>query len=150
MGIFDDATVWLEARGIDQWHAHPGLRAVVGERIARGETRLCWHGGTPVATLALIWADEETWGPQPHDAGYVHGLAVRRDYAGHAVGRALLDWAAGAVANAGRRVLRLDCIAHNAALRAYYEAAGFTHVGDRSYPGESGASSLFERRVGDG
>jgi ribosomal protein S18 acetylase RimI-like enzyme len=147
MDILADAIAWLEARGIDQWHAHPGMRPTVAARIARGETWLCWLGGQPVATLALMWADEEMWDPEPPNAGYVHALAVRRAYAGHGIGRALLDWAAGEVARAGRIYLRLDCIAHNVALRAYYEAAGFVYRGDHTYADENGSSSLFERQV---
>jgi protein-tyrosine phosphatase len=148
VGILDDATAWLEARGIDQWHADPELSTRIADRIARGEMWLGWLGGEPMATLALQWADEEMWGARPPDAGYVHGLAVRRTYAGHGIGRVLLDWAAGEVARARRSYLRLDCVAHNGALRAYYEAAGFEYRGDRTYADEEGTSSLFERVVG--
>lgn len=148
MAILGDATAWLESRGIDQWHADPRLRARIAGRIARGEMWLCWRGDAPIATLALQWADEEMWGARPPDAGYVHGLAVRRAWAGHGIGRALLDWAAQEVARAGRGWLRLDCAAHNAALKAYYEAAGFTYRGDRTYSDGEGASSLYERPVG--
>jgi GNAT superfamily N-acetyltransferase len=148
MGILENATAWLEARGIDQWHDDPRLRTRIASRIERGEMWLARLGQEAIGTLALQWADEEMWSARPPDAGYVHGLAVRRAYAGHGVGRALLDWAAGEVARAGRKFLRLDCVAHNGALRAYYEAAGFVYRGDRAYADEGGASSLFERAVG--
>ena len=146
--ILADATAWLEARGIDQWHDYPNRAAHIAGRIARGEMWLGWLRDESIATIALQWMDEETWGPRPPDAGYVHSLAVRRACSGHGIGRALLDWAAGEVARAGRRLLRLDCVAHNAALRAYYESAGFTVRGTRTYPGAGESSSLYERPVG--
>lgn len=38
--------------------------------------------GRTFGTFALQWSDEEVWGDVPEDAGYVQGLAVRRDFAG--------------------------------------------------------------------
>jgi len=85
--------------------------------------------GEPVGTIALLWSDEETWGDVPGAAGYVHGLAVRRDFAGQGLGRALLRWAENRAASSGREHLRLDCVAGNRALNEYYERAGFDHRG---------------------
>jgi hypothetical protein len=63
-------------------------------------------------------------------------LAVRRGYPG--LGAALLGWAAESVRDAGRRFVRLDCVAGNPRLRAYYEAAGFAHRGDVAVGGAPG------------
>jgi RimJ/RimL family protein N-acetyltransferase len=38
----------------------------------------------------------------------------------------------------GCRYLRLDCVATNAALRRYYEARGFEHVGEAEVQGPPG------------
>jgi len=67
-----------------------------------------------------------------------------------------LSWADEQVVTAGRRFLRLDCLAENSSLGAYYRAAGFEHQGDvdggysdtRS-EGErtSWTVSLYQRRV---
>jgi GNAT superfamily N-acetyltransferase len=50
-------------------------------------------GGRTVGTLVLQWSDEETWSELPNDTGYVHGLAIRRGFAGRGLGRELLRWA---------------------------------------------------------
>ena len=97
------------------------------------------------ATLTLTWADPHVWGEQPDDAGYVHGLAIRRDAAGQGLGAVMLAWAGRAVAAAGRPHLRLDCMAANAGLRAYYEHVGFTYV--RDLPDGSWSASLYEKRT---
>jgi len=143
--ILEDAAVWLWGRGIRQWVPGTGDDAALAARIARGEVYLARHGGDPAATLTLQWRDEETWGPMPDDAGYVHGLAVRRLYGGRGLGRALLAWAEDRARAAGRAYLRLDCMAKNAALRAYYEGAGFTERMDVPH---DDWSALYEKRVG--
>ena len=101
--------------------------------------------GVIVGTLTLTWADPHVWGEQPDDAGYVHGLAIRRDAAGQGIGAAMLAWAGRAVAAAGRPYLRLDCMATNARLRAYYERAGFTQV--RDVADANWSASLYQKRA---
>ncbi len=76
---------------------------------------------------------------RPPDALYPRGLAVRRSHAGR--GHEVLAWAEGAVAAAGRCYLRLACTATNPALHAYYERAGYRHLGHRR------GNSLYERAV---
>ena len=66
-------------------------------------------------------------------------------YAGHQIGLGLLRWAESQVAEAGRKFLRLDCMAANPALRSYYLKAGFTFVGEVQKNGWSAA--LFEREA---
>ena len=52
------------------------------ERIAvlmeSGDMYLAVHDGRPAGTFTLQWSDRETWGDVPDDAGYIHGLAIRR------------------------------------------------------------------------
>jgi GNAT superfamily N-acetyltransferase len=142
--LLEEAAAWLHARGIDQWHMGDWLRPLLAARIAQGEVHLARHEGEPAATLTLQWSDGETWGPMPDDAGYIHGFAVRRAYAGQGLGRALLAWAERQVADTGRSFLRLDCMARNLALRAYYERVGF--VERRDIPTDDW-SALYEKRV---
>lgn len=49
--------------------------------------------GEAIGTVMLQWSDEEIWGTMADDAGYVHGLRIRRRAAGLGLGRALLRWA---------------------------------------------------------
>jgi GNAT superfamily N-acetyltransferase len=93
--------------------------------------------GRAVGTLALQWSDEETWGNVSEDAGYVHGLAIRRDSAGRGVGRELLRWAEGSAA-----------VAENRALHEYYGGAGFGYRGRVLVRGLE--VSLYVKKVGVG
>ncbi len=112
--------------------------------IERGEVYAAKLNDKTIATLRLQWTDD-LWGTRPDDAGYVHTLAVERACAGNSIGLALLDWAAEQVRVAGRKFLRLDCMAENPALRDYYTRAGFTLQGEASKHGWKAA--LFERPV---
>ncbi len=150
--LFYEAAVWLEARGIRQWAAvwPPAERhqASIRERIARGWCYLAWRGGEVAGTLTLQPADPSVWGDDDGAALYVHGLAISRAWAGHGIGRAMLGWAEREVVACGRLWLRLDCIASNAALRAYYQRAGFRYV--REIGGETTRRvALFEKLVAE-
>jgi protein-tyrosine phosphatase len=146
--IHEDAARWLWARGIHQWKTRTFPRDRLIARIERGEVYLARLDGAPVGMVILQEADEDTWGARPDDALYLHGLRVLRAYAGRGIGRAILRWAEEQVAARGRIYLRLDCLADNGKLRAYYEDAGYRHVGEKTWEdGPLWRSSLYEQRV---
>ena len=140
-----EVTTWLLDRGIRQWTEAPSAE-YLQEKVRRRELYVARYGGQIVGVLSLHWADPETWGARPDDAGYVHNLAVHRGFAGPEVGRHLLGWAESQVAAAGRPYLRLDCWAENPALIHYYEQAGYVHRGFVEFSGWRGC--LFENGVG--
>jgi ribosomal protein S18 acetylase RimI-like enzyme len=63
------------------------------------------------------------------------------------MGRVLLGWAAREALARGKAYLRLDVMADNPRIRAYYESAGFVHV--RDLPDHPWPASLYEQRVVD-
>ena len=148
IAIHEKASRWLLARGIRQWKTDTFPRDRLSIRIERGEVYVVRLGGEPVGMVILQEADEDTWGARPDDALYLHGLRVLRAYAGRGIGRAILRWAEDQVTSRGRIYLRLDCLADNAKLRAYYEDAGFRHITDMTWEDDPDwRSSLYERRV---
>ena len=78
-----------------------------------------------------ILADPAAWGDCAHaeSAGYLHGLGVKREWAGFGLGVAMLDWCTQYVAGRGLELLRLECDAPNPRIRSYYESLGFTGRG---------------------
>jgi GNAT superfamily N-acetyltransferase len=134
LAVLDEAAAWLAERGIRQWPAR-FRSSWVEAAILRGETWLVVVGDTAAGTITLGWADA-SWDDLDGSAGYVHRVAVRRSAAG--LGTIILDWARDTTREHGRHVLRLDCVASNHQLRAYYEAAGFVHRGDVSVGGAPG------------
>ncbi len=119
LDILLEAAYWLQGRGIGQWRPESIRRELVWQRVMDGATWLASVGDEVVGTISLHWEDPLLWGQQPSNAGYVHGLAVRRAWAGRAIGAQMLAWAAETARAAGKSYLRLDCAADNQALKAY-------------------------------
>jgi protein-tyrosine phosphatase len=146
--IHEDAARWLWSRGIHQWEPGTFPRDRLIASIERGEVYAVWLDGAPVGMAILQEADEDTWGARPDDALYLQGLRVLRASAGRGIGRAILGWAEEQVTARGRIYLRLDCMADNAKLRAYYKDAGFRCVGEETDEDDpSWRVSLYEKRV---
>jgi GNAT superfamily N-acetyltransferase len=159
--------------GLDITAAGPGdedavlglLRAASAARAACGQ--VTWGGEFPdvvrdlpaglvhlgridgrvAGAFVLRWSDENVWGPDDGDGGYLHRLATDPAVAGQGIGERLISAAAGLVRENGRRWLRLDCDAGNPKLRAYYERLGFSHAGDvENAPRQSRPGFRFARR----
>jgi GNAT superfamily N-acetyltransferase len=129
LDVLADAATWLRERGIEQWPERFDADWVM-PAIERSETWLAERDGEVVGTLVVQWDDPIFWAGYPNDAGYLHRIAARDR--GGGVGAYLLRWAEQYTASHGKEFLRLDCIAENDALRAYYERAGYEHLGDVS------------------
>jgi ribosomal protein S18 acetylase RimI-like enzyme len=141
--ILSEAAAWLIERGINQW-PNPYPLEEVAQSIDRGEVYLAIESG-PAATFTLQSEDLLFWGEQERDALYLHRLAVRRAFAGRGLGKTLVEWAAARARSSGRDFLRLDCLATEPRIRAYYESLGFTYVRDRDM--SDWTAALYERRL---
>ncbi|MEU0189460.1 GNAT family N-acetyltransferase [Streptomyces afghaniensis] len=141
----DDAARWMLARGITgQWRPGELDEEHFRQVMAHGEVWLAEAGGRVGGAWELWWEDDAAWGPQPPVAGYVHRLMVDRSTAPPGTGRLLLEAAEHRVAEAGRTRVRLDCLAVNAQLNAYYRDAGYRVVGHKEgKPQPGGAPKSF-------
>ncbi|MEU1824656.1 GNAT family N-acetyltransferase [Streptomyces abikoensis] len=141
----DDAARWMLARGITgQWRPGELDEDHFRRVMARGEVWLAEGDGGALGAWELWWEDEDAWGPQPPVAGYVHRLMVDRRVAEPGTGQRLLRAAERRVAEAGRAWVRLDCLAGNERLNAYYRAAGYRVAGRKEgKPQPGGALKSF-------
>ncbi|HEV8208442.1 MAG TPA: GNAT family N-acetyltransferase [Acidimicrobiia bacterium] len=143
LAVLADAAAWLRARGVEQWPDQFPTDWVT-PAIEAGETWLAELDGRIIGSLVEQWDDPLFWAGYPSDAGYLHRLAVRRH--GGGLGARLLLWAEDHAAGEGKTYLRLDCVASNESLRAYYERAGYDHVGDVTV-GEF-TQARYQKRIG--
>ncbi|CAG7621665.1 GNAT family N-acetyltransferase [Actinacidiphila bryophytorum] len=134
LDVLDEAAQWLAAQGVSQWPPRFEAAWVEGA-ISRGETWLVEVAGEAAGTVTLDRSDP-LWADSPGPAAYVHRMAVRRRAAG--LGAVILAWAADTARTQAADALRLDCVASNTRLRAYYESHAFMHRGDAPVGGAPG------------
>ncbi|WP_199421772.1 GNAT family N-acetyltransferase [Actinotalea solisilvae] len=160
VALRDACARWQLARGVRQWVPGEVTLAVVAAQVAAGE----WfvedhedhddHEGRLVAAIRVLDEDPLVW-PDRLPAGYLHGFMVDRELSGAGRGEAVLHWAEDEVRRRGHDVVRLDCVATNEVLRAYYAARGYAErgVADRTVAGLA-PCLRFEKRLaaapGDG
>jgi len=140
VGVLEDASRWLRKRGVAQW-PHNFAPELVLPAIEADQTWLV-HADEEVVGTLTVDHDDPAWSDQPANAAYVHRMAVTRH--GAALGTWLLAWVGDQAHTAGREAIRLDCVADNTGLCAYYERHGFRWRGDVRVGGAPG-----ERRTGD-
>jgi ribosomal protein S18 acetylase RimI-like enzyme len=158
LGLIEEASRWLKARGQDQWAEPWPNREERDARVLKGlasrKTVIVRQGDTAVATVTMAnWHNPNVWvsGPCTADlserAVYLHRLITARKYAGHGLGESLINWAEKrARAKYRAQWTRIDVWRTNTDLHRYYEKLGFESCGkcpDPSYP--SGA--LFQRSI---
>jgi len=148
LGILRSAGTTRGVPGLGWGHEFPDVL----RDLPAGLVHLGWADGLAVGTFVLRWSDEQAWGPDDGDSGYLHRLATHPDAAGQGFGRRLLDVAGELTARQGRHWLRLDCDLGNQRLRAYYQSQGFQHVRDvaelpRQTRQGTRAASLYRRPV---
>ncbi|MGO4630692.1 GNAT family N-acetyltransferase [Streptomyces sp. 2RAF24] len=151
----DDAARWMASTAVPgQWRPGELDEEHFRRIIDRDEVWLAEDAGRVVGAWELWWADEDAWGPQPPVAGYVHRLMVDRATAAPGTGRLLLEAAEARVSEAGRSHVRLDCLAGNAPLNAYYQRSGYRVVGHKEGKPQPGGApksfTLLEKELSDG
>ncbi len=146
LAVLEEAAGWLVTRGIEgPWRPGFFSRQTFADQIARGEVYVSRLGGETVGTITLQCKDELFWPGVSSDSGYVHKLAVRPAYIGRGFGLQMLEWASRTARLAGKKHLRLDCLAANRKIRDYYEKAGFIHVNDAEVAGWK--FSLYQKNL---
>ena len=130
--ILTEADAWVAQLGTPMWE----LGEVDPHRVAREVERqlfaLAWSAGEAAGTVKFQLDDPEFWPDKAgENAAYIHRLAVRRAFAGRGISTALMAWAVERARTLRRDVLRLDCDADRASLRAVYERFGFKYHSER-------------------
>ncbi|WP_052350372.1 GNAT family N-acetyltransferase [Paenibacillus gorillae] len=148
MSLLLETAKWLQSIGSQQWsgllHGNDS-HDTVGS-IKQEEVFVCKHNNEIVGVVILkrqpsAW-DSELWGSKAYaddGAVYLHRLTISRKQANAGLGAALLNWCDSAVSFKEKKVMRLDCIASNPKLFAFYEGNGY------EYMGQEGDFKLFQK-----
>ncbi len=129
-GLLTSVQQWLSERRLIQWSkAFPAYW--LQKQLEDGHFYLVQKESVPVATFRLLYEDLMFWGTPESSALYIHTLAVSRDAKGQQIGLRILDWVAAKARQENIAFVRLDCLADNPILVAYYANYGFEAVGKK-------------------
>ncbi|KAG0244558.1 hypothetical protein BGW41_007321 [Actinomortierella wolfii] len=161
--ILERAAAWMVANKLNQWYpgsfVAPKTHAHIENTIGRGNAYFIVKYNNPnepsdetiIGTFTLNYDDpfdEMLWKDLVDDwtdGIYLHRLVVEREYKGFGLGPKALHFAEQMGLRHGKKYLRLDCMADNKLLKAYYrEKAHFKEYDD--YPGER-LFGRFERPI---
>ena len=151
IGLIDEATEWLPAKGTKQWSKpwpdREARDARVWHGLELGATWIVWEVVCGIAVLAATVTvtgkpNPMVWSPRDFNLGvravYAHRLITARRYKGWDLGAELLDWTGRRGRhNYGARSIRIDVWTNNEALHGYYVKRGFEKRGtcrDVTYP----------------
>ena len=129
LALRDDLACYQGELGFPQWHIGEESLPQLAAQINADEWFVVWSHREIVATVRIIYDDPELW-PQGGNAGYIHGLMVRRDRMGQGLGSAMLAWAESDIRASDRSLARLDCAMTSLNLRRYYQNRGYLEVGE--------------------
>ncbi|MCE5168618.1 GNAT family N-acetyltransferase [Paenibacillus profundus] len=139
MSLLVQTAEWLRSKGSSQWS---GL--LEGEdthnmtgAIANGDVFVFKQGDQIAGVIMMLQQPSEwdcsLWGEEGHESSiYLHRLAIHRAYSGRRLGAAMMRWVDQGISFAGKDRLRLDCIASNDALNAFYQSIGYEYKGSHS------------------
>lgn len=135
--ILRETAEWLQRRGSLQWAEVLDGKDKHGlaEAIKNGEVYFYFNQKNQLAGMLAAWNkptawDQQLWQKQQktNSAIYIHRLLVRPNYRGKGYGKQMLDEVK-ELFHSKVTEIRLDCLASNEQLIAFYKGNGFRQVG---------------------
>ncbi|MFC5605064.1 GNAT family N-acetyltransferase [Sporosarcina koreensis] len=132
IALLKEVAAWLQNNDINQWGflLEGGEDDEIQQAIKDSATYVACQNGEIVATFTLYsrqsdW-DQHVWRQEENsEVLYLHRLAVCPQFMKKGIGHKILGW----IDENFYKTIRLDCVAHNQKLCAYYEENGFTLIG---------------------
>jgi ribosomal protein S18 acetylase RimI-like enzyme len=146
LNLWQSSAKWLQSRGIDQWNPEKFTLESVLEFLKNGsDVYLAEINNEFVGTYLITWTDPFIWRELDNsESGYIHRLAVNRQFIGKGIGLKLLRSAEEQIRIKGKKYIRLDCMADNKRLNQYYRDSGYQYI--RRIDGEGWSAHLYEKK----
>jgi GNAT superfamily N-acetyltransferase len=126
--ILREISEWLIEKNMPLWNPDDFINGKFVRSIGDGNLCTAYIGTEPVAAMVLQWSDPAFWPNSIGNSGFIHKLAVKREFAGKGISRQFIDWAKDEVRSRNRSFLRLDCAADRPKLCNIYEELGFLRI----------------------
>ncbi len=134
--LLQEASLWLKEKNIDYWqnwsNPHDSSFNWIKEGFDANQFYFVLKESEVVGMFRLQWNDEQFWGEQEDNAGYIHSFTTARQHQGQGLGRQILAQIEDMCKQNHKKYVRLDCGAHIEKLCQYYENSGFVSVGEIS------------------
>ena len=127
--IIREAAMWLNDTGKPMWSIEDITEKKLLANAKKENFHIGWIEGESAGAMILQWSDPIFWPNAKGDSGFIHKLAVRRQYAGKNVANEMIDYAIMETKRRKRKYLRLDCAGDRPKLCSFYEHEGFQQVG---------------------
>lgn len=132
IALLKEVAAWLQNSDINQWGflLEGGEDEEIKQAIKDSATYIACQDDEIISTFTLYsqqseW-DQHVWGEDENsEILYLHRLAVRPQFMKKGIGKEVLNW----IDENLNKTIRLDCVAHNPKLCAYYEKNGFSLIG---------------------
>lgn len=130
--------LWLQSTGSTQWGdlIDGEDKHGTNHAIERGEVFIFrQQGQEELAGMVILFQNPSEWdinlwkGHNLTSSIFLHRLNINRNVAGKGFGEAIMNWVANDIRFPGKDTVRLDCIATNEHLFAFYTRMGYKHQG---------------------
>lgn len=128
--------------GIYQWNEHYPNPEAFQQDLARNELYVAELDGRIAACITISRLKDEEYDPiewltADGENYYIHRLAVHPDFQHQGLARKLMDFAEQQVKSNEGVSVRLDTFSQNTRNQRFYEARGYTRLGNIYFPKQS-------------
>jgi ribosomal protein S18 acetylase RimI-like enzyme len=150
LNLYQTTAQWFLSQNINQWQQwlepSEDLFDWLKEGIKKEEFWFSENENHEIAGMfRLLYEDEDYWGKQELEAGYVHSLITLRQFTGKNVGEKMLQFVENELIRKNIFLFRLDCVGSNERLCNYYISKGFTPVFEKQM--KYTVNRFFEKKL---
>ena len=127
VAVLNDALAHKHSKSDSAWGQHPFNEEEISGAITTKERYTITLNGTVCGTFVLQERDER-WPRDDKRALYIHQFAMNESARGQGLGKEVMQWINEQARVRHLDLLRLDYLAENKGLEAYYESHGFRFV----------------------
>jgi len=147
--LLKEAALRLQEKKIDQWNywlvPPPSKIDWIKEGVDKNEFHFILLAEQIIGMFRLSIEDLLYWGREQVPAKYIHSFVISDRYTGKDIGAKVLELVGQKMIAEGVFMLRLDCLAANKKLCAYYERQDFSLIRKKELEGEW--FNLYEKRL---
>ncbi len=147
INVMKEVATWGRSIGLNVWKDEHLTRERLMVNVLEDDFYIGKVSGNNACCMILQWSDTFFWpNSKENEAGYVHKLCVRREYAGMGLPGKMIEFAIEECKRRNIKYLRLDTGWTNEKLCNLYKSLGFEIV-DKFLFDDGGAMALFEMKI---